>query len=364
MHQQDNPGPIGPEPAISVRPLVVLYLYVHERAEEFVYPSARSTGTTRVASRYLECALAQVASLRLRDADCYIALVINDTSRETLGRRGGELIECIERRAVDVITAPYAHRLEHASPHYVASRYVLDAIVAATRGEHADRPLWLTDLDCIWVAPEKVFAAVPSASEVGCVFIGYPPDWDTVKLGGDGTRRRVGELAGELGSAGRGDEVPPWVGGELLAGSAAALRRLAAEAELLDTRCSQRGVALATEEELLSLLGAMGIVRFSDLSFVARRIQTGRRHEATAVEQPLSLGLWHLPSEKGLSLRRAADRMLRGQADRLRADLEDPARAGAMFNVQGTGLPRRVRDDAWIIAQKLAMLRARLAGRA
>jgi hypothetical protein len=364
MQQQGKhvlPGSSG-----AGRPLVVLYLYVHGQAEEFAYPSVRSAGTSRVAGRYLECALAQVVSLRLRGAACDIALVMNDTRRETLGRRGAELIACIEGQGVEVIVEPYTHRLQSAGPHYIASRYVLDAIVAATREQPADRPLWLTDLDCIWVDPEKVFAAQAQAtatatpSQIGCVFIGYPPDWDTVNLGGFGTRRSVGALARELGVSAGPDEIPDWVGGELLAGSADELRRLATEAERLDAQLSDRGIALATEEELLTLLGAIGVVGYRDLSSVARRIQTGRRHKATSVELPLSLGLWHLPSEKGLSLRRAADRMLRGEADRLQADLQDPARAAALFNVQGTGLARHLRDDAWIISQRVAMLRAKL----
>jgi hypothetical protein len=80
---------------------------------------------------------------------------------------------------------------------------------------------------------------------------------------------------------------------------------------------------------------------------------TGPRSQAGKIEDPLAIGLWHLPSEKGLSLRRAAQQVRRGHTRRLRRDLADPARTARRFNVAGTNLLRRLQDDGWIVAQRL-----------
>ena len=87
-------------------------------------------------------------------------------------------------------------------------------------------------------------------------------------------------------------------------------------------------------------------------AFVSSR-STGPRNQAARVDDPTSIGLWHLPSEKGLSLRRAAYEILGGRTTRLRRDLTEPERAARRFNVAGTGLVRRVRDDGWIAKQRV-----------
>jgi hypothetical protein len=86
---------------------------------------------------------------------------------------------------------------------------------------------------------------------------------------------------------------------------------------------------------------------------VAWRIHTGPRHEAPDHHDPASLGLWHLPSEKGLAFRRTASAVLAGRERRLRRDFEDPVRAMKRFNVDGAGLMRRVRDDGWLALHRL-----------
>jgi hypothetical protein len=98
-------------------------------------------------------------------------------------------------------------------------------------------------------------------------------------------------------------------------------------------------------------------VRFTDLSAVARRITTGPRSQALRVPNPEAIGLWHLPAEKGLSLRRTARQVHRGRVGPLRRDLADTARTARRFNVTGTGRLRRLRDDAWLAAQRLRSLR-------
>ena len=165
-------------------PLIVQYLYVHEPGEGFSYPTARSgSSVARIAARYLECALVQAASLSLRNVDCEQVLVTNVSDRDVLGRNGIELLERIESLGVSVISAEYCHRPGDDNDFYVSSRYVLDAILAAAEGQPEDRQLWLTDLDCVWLDAERVFAAAPPADEIGCIQIGYALDWDGVGTG-------------------------------------------------------------------------------------------------------------------------------------------------------------------------------------
>ena len=165
-----------------------------------------------------------------------------------------------------------------------------------------------------------------------------------------GLRAALGELARSMGAA---QSVPSWIGGELLAGTADALRALVRACERIDERLAAQSMALRTEEQTLTLVGALELAQFRSLSPVAGRIWTGPRHGAANPENPLACGLWHLPSEKGLSLRRAANEMLAGRPERLRRDLADPARAARRFNVSGTGLARRLRDDGWLAKERL-----------
>jgi hypothetical protein len=85
---------------------------------------------------------------------------------------------------------------------------------------------------------------------------------------------------------------------------------------------------------------------------VAGRIATGPRNLAAKIQDPFTLGLWHLPAEKGLSLRRTAQQTRRGRTGGLRRDLADPHRTARRFNVAGTGRLRHLRDDAWIATQR------------
>ncbi len=334
-------------------PLIVQYLYVHEPGEGFSYPTARSgSSAARVAARYLECALVQAASLSLRDVDCEQLLVTNVGDRNVLGRNGIALLERIESLGVSVISAEYRHRPGDDNDFYVSSRYVLDAILAAAEGQSEDRQLWLTDLDCVWLDAERVFAAAPPANEIGCIQIGYPLDWDGVGTGDFAvTRESIGELARTIDVG--ADPAPPWIGGELLSGTASALRELVASCEDIDARLAERGEALLTEEQVLTLAGALGRVPFRELSAVAGRVHTGPRHSAVPPDGSRLPGLWHLPSEKGLSLRRAAGQVRRGRTERLRRDLADPQRAARRFNVAGVGVMRRILDDSWIARQRI-----------
>ncbi len=118
------------------RPLIVQYLYVHGLEEGFHYPSARSTASVgSVAVRYLECALSQVASLRLKDTPCDLVLATNAGETSPIGRSGRELLGAIEALGVQILPTEYRHRPSADVQTYVASRYVLDAILSATEGE-------------------------------------------------------------------------------------------------------------------------------------------------------------------------------------------------------------------------------------
>ena len=328
------------------RPLVVLYLFVHAPGDRFVYPNTRaSDSAARLALRYLECAVTQAATLRAQDAPCDIVLASNGVERIELGAHGRRLLGALRALGVELIEAAYDHRPPGDDPAYPASRYVFDAILASCHEDSPGRPVWLTDLDCVWNRPAAMFAALPQAPAIGCLFIDYPPDWNTVGS------ERYGSRA-EIGALGATEELPPWIGGELLAGSAASMRELVAQAERADGELAAEEIELATEEQLLTVLGAQGRVRFTDLSRLGRRLQTGWRHEAQPVQGAQELAFWHLPAEKGLSLRRTAREVARGGLPRLRADMTSPARAARRFRVGRPSPLRILRDGSWIVAQR------------
>ena len=350
---------------IEPLPLVVQYLYVHGEGEEFSYPTTRSArSAAQVANRYLECALTQAASLRLRDVACDLALVTNIADRALLGRAGARLMERIESLGVAILPTEYLHRpveigARYAS--YVSSRYVLDAILAASAGQPPERQLWLTDLDCVWPDAQRVFAAAPPAPGIGFVEIPYPPDWDAVGFDAPGRHapqpRRARAEHGRLHAAAA---VGRRRAAERPAGAAARARQRVRAARHAARRTGNDAADRGADVDARRRARPRAVRGPSD---VARRILTGPRHGAPVVEDPLDYGLWHLPSEKGLSLRRAANELLAGRPRRLRRDLAEPQRAARRFNVAGTGLARRVRDDGWLAAQRLRRtLPARLGG--
>jgi hypothetical protein len=330
---------------MSAKPLVVQYLFVDGRGGTLPpHPSVRTSSV----ARYLECALTQSTSLRLREAHCDIALATNLTRRSALKRRERELLAQIEALGVELLPTEFRERTGAADP---SARFIRDVILRAAEDGPGERQLWIPNLDCVWIDPQRVFAAAPAAAAVGCIFIAYPPDWSVAPPGTPGaSRRELGALAGRMGGR---SAPPPWLGADLLAGTCDALRELVATCEALDARMAGEGGVLAGEQQVLTLAGALGSVRVEDLSGVARRIHTGPRHESAPPADAGELGLWHLPAEKGLSLRRAASSALIGHTAKLRRDLGDPERAARRFNVGQTRIARRIRDDGWIAVQRV-----------
>jgi hypothetical protein len=333
----------------ALAPLVVQYLYVHGRDEPFEYPSSRvrSGRPERLVVRYLECVLVQAASLRLRAADCELALVTNLTGTTRLGTAGERLLDRIHQLGVTIVPAQYLHAPARATVKFASSRYVFDAICATARREEPERPLWLLDVDCVWVDPGRAFASFPSPGEIGCVEIPYPLDWTHGP-----SRPMIAALARRLGAP--AGPPPPWIGGELLAGRASDLLDLVDTCDRLDAELADSGEHLATEEQLLSLASALGRIETRTMMDVASRIWTGPRHGAPAPTDPGALSIWHLPSEKGLGFRRTARELARSGSGGLLHDLEDPQRAMRRFNVAGAGRRRRVRDDLWLAGRRAA----------
>jgi hypothetical protein len=339
-------------------PCVAQYLYLHQPGESLAYPSSRSSGSAAgLGARYLECVLVQAATLRWQAPETELLLVTNLSDRNWLTPRGRALLDRILGLGVELVTADYRHAPREPASVFYSSRYVFDAIDAVAARAGSDRQLWFVDVDCVWLDPRAAFAAVDGGSGIATVQIGYPPDW----LVGDSTREDIGRLGGRLGSS---PPAPAWIGGEVLAGSAAELRTLVGVCEELDGELAGIDCSLSTEEQLLSLAGGLGRVSFRDLSGVAGRVWTGRRHGAVNPPDPEALALWHLPSEKGLSIRRAANALLRGRTARLRRDLSSREQAAARFNVAGVRWSRSLRDDSWIAASRVRdVVAQRLPGR-
>jgi hypothetical protein len=326
-------------------PLVCMYLFLEEGGETVPpHPSPR----TRSAVRYLECALVQAASLRLWGAECDLAIVANGPALEVRGGAARAIWARLEELGVRRLESD----LRIGQGGAAASRFPWEAIHTVAAAEPAERTVWIPNLDCVWVDPARALDAEPGPDQVGCLPIGYPPDWSVGGSAAIGRSRiELGRLAVRLGAS-PSRQAPPWIGADLLVGEIGAVLALVESCDQLEARLPAEG-GPAGNEQLLTLAGALGQVRLADLSAVAARIQTGARHGSAMPGGVESLGLWHLPAEKGLSLRRAARAILGGGGEALRADLAEPRRAMKRFNL---GAPRRthqLRDDAWVLAQRL-----------
>jgi hypothetical protein len=332
----------------GTRNRVVQYLYVHSPGDVLEYPTSRAgVGAGRLASRYLECALVQSASLRFNEADCELVLVTNLEDRRLLGRRGMRILELLESFGVELLHADYDHRPASEVTWFYASRYVLDAIVACASSAPVEQRLWMMDLVCVWMDPKKIFSAFPPAGAIACIEMAYDIDWDIT----GGTRAAFESLSPMRPPH---EDRKPWIGGELLAGAPDDLLAMVAACKRIDLDLERLGHGLGTEEQLLTLSSALGHVRFVDLSDMGKRILTGPRHGGVNPESPDALGLWHLPSEKGLGFRRTASALLAGREGQVMRDLRSPSRAMRRFNVLGgKWTTRRARDDCWIVANRL-----------
>ncbi len=334
-----------PGPTASQRPLVALYLYLDDAgATTPPHPSVK----TSAPERYLECAVTQAASLRLQGAPCEIALVTNAQPARGARGRAGRLWGALRDLGVELLegSAPPGDSLAPAR-----ERLLRRAIDDATAGQASTRRVWLPNLDSVWADPSRALAAELGDGQLGCLQIDYPADW---RIGGDETvgasRTDIARTVARLGDAA---PIPAWVGGDLLTGRTAALLAAAAEYDELDARLRAEG-HIAGNEQLLTLLSALGRIRFRDLGKLAGRVQTGARHRAASGAGAAQLAIWHLPAEKGLSLRRAARTVARGGSSRLVADLGAPPRAARRFNVGRARRARQLRDDAWVGGKRLA----------
>ncbi|HEX4435713.1 MAG TPA: hypothetical protein VH061_02855 [Solirubrobacteraceae bacterium] len=333
---------MGSRPVAS--PLVCMYLFLEDGGTTVPpHPSPR----TRSAVRYLECALVQAASLRLGDAACDLAIVVNEPALDIPVRAARAIWARLDEFGVRRIESD----LRVGSGGAAASRFPREAIRAMAAAETAERTAWVPNLDCVWVDPARVLGSLPSPGAVGCLPIGYPSDWS---VGGSAlagrSRIELGRTAARLGAA-AASEAPPWIGADLLAGEVGALQAMMESCDRLEARLPQDGEP-AGNEQLLTLAGALGEMHVADLSAVAARIQTGARHGAGTPAGVESLGLWHLPAEKGLSIRRVARAILGGREAALRADLAEPRRAMRRFNVGTPSRAHQLRDDAWVLAQR------------
>jgi hypothetical protein len=323
----------------------VQYLYVHRFGDAFAYPSSRVNGNAQsLAARYLECALVQATSVAMHEPRWRNALVMNTFDETVLGPHAAAILRRLEELGVELVQAPYRHEPVVRINDFFASRYVLDAIEAMCIGRDRDEEFFFVDCDCVWLDPQRVRAAAP-ADGVGLIRIAYPDDWD---LYGHtpASLAKLGATLGEMWPE------PSWAGGELIAGRSQDVLALVAACDATERELAELGVHLTTEEQALTLVARLGRVPMVDMSHVAWRIWTGPRHGAPPVD-PHKLGLWHLPAEKGLSLRRTARQLERGNTEPLRRDLALSSRAATRFNVGPQPRRRRIRDDSWIVGRKL-----------
>ena len=236
--EQSTEGRAGP-------PLVCMYLFLDAAGATLPpHPSPRTASPLR----YLECALVQAASLRLAGASCETVLLTN--MRGGPGREGRRMRGALGELGVEV--RDIALRIEPGTP-VGATRLPREAIRAAADGLDGARELWVPNLDCVWIDPERALRACPRGGRVGALAIPYPPDW---AVGGPAavgaTREDLGRTAAGMGA--RLESAPPWIGADLLAGSARALLGLLAACDELDTELAARG-ATATNEQLLTPVG-------------------------------------------------------------------------------------------------------------
>jgi len=325
------------------RALVAMHVYLDERAQTLSpHPGVRTASP----ERYLECVVTQAASLRLRDAPCDVVLVSNIADTAKLSRRGRRLWSALV--SLDVEIAHSELRVDPSSG-YGAARLLRDAIAVASEGQDAGRRLWLPNADCVWRDPAAALRFAIGVDEVGCLVIDYPPGWSVggpVEVGD--TRESLGATALRLGGS---DGTPPWIGGGVLSGTRGSLAMLGEACDELDARL-QHGGQVPTSEQLLTLAGALGRVSFRDVGEVFARVHTGARHRDAAARAN-GLAVWHLPGEKGLSLRRAANLVLAGRSRRLSVELADERRAARRFNVAATSRTRQLRDYSWLALRRL-----------
>ncbi len=286
-------------------PVISTWSYAGRPGEESVYPQVggRSSSTWFQAVHW-RCVVDFFAASARVNPDARHRLYTDEAAVPDVD--GFDTAAFLRRHGVETVVLPYASKPPAGDVGAWADPfYVLDVTAHLAETLAPDAVCVLLDSDCVFTRP--VGPLVDAAREHGALTFDAQigPDEDQNGL----TPRQMGRIYTELGGAsGDGaDPIPAYVGGEIVAGTAQALRAVTAEARAVwPERLRRHEAGLPTFNEEAHLLSyvyhRLGLPVGTADPFIDRMF-TGFRG-ATVRPGHQDMMIWHLPNEKRLGLRR------------------------------------------------------------
>ena len=283
---------------------ICTWLYGDSASEQSAHYQVRGTSSSDEfqAIYWRSVALFFATSFRQEHTARHV-LFTNLTSLPTVD--GVSMEALLDRLEVEIVRLPLTFTTPPGYYHQWRNQfYVFDILrhFAESLGE-SDSAVVL-DSDCAWVSSaEPMFEALRRDSLLTYV-VPYDPDWKNNGL----SRRDLSRIAGAL--LGREVSHPlVYCGGELLAGTGEAFRRLVPEAELVWAQLMERHTAgqsvFFEEGQTLSYLYyKLGHPLGNGDPYVRRIFTDALRSGNNASEHDHGLVAWHVPLEKRLGIRR------------------------------------------------------------
>ena len=302
------------------RTTISTWLYAEAPGEESVYPQVIGHGapsSTRFQAVYWRCVAVFFASLARHDEGSARVLYTNVETVPTVD--GHDLGTFLDRLGVEVVTQPYT--FQPPEGYFGAWRnqfYVFDCVRDLAQRLDEDAVGMVLDSDCVWARPPARMASMTRRHRALTYDLALPAEGDQNGL----TLADMAALYADLDADGfgaaspadgrpeaGGDEAPPpYIGGELIAGTGAALRALDGRIDALWAEMLRRHHAglpkFFEEAQTLSYLyHALGIAYGTANPYI-RRIWTTLLKGDDARAPDLDLTVWHVPGEKRYGLRR------------------------------------------------------------
>ena len=346
-------------------PTLATWLYAEAPDEESLYPQVVGQGapsSDRFQAVYWRCVALFFASAARWTPGARLVLFTNVDAVPAVD--GVPLGPELDRLGVEVVRLAYT--FQPPEGYFGAWRnqfYVFDAVRWLAAETADDDVAMLLDSDCVWARPADRMAAMARRHGTLTYDLGRPADAPENGL----TPTELGAIHAELAPAfgvAPPDAAPPYVGGELVAGTGSVLRQMEATFDPLWEEMRRRhaeGRPKYNEEaHALGLAYHVLGASYGTANPYLRRIWTTLLKGDDARPPDLDLTVWHVPGEKRYGIRRlfpaALDRdgpfwTLDGDAWR--------AWAGAQLGLPGRTLRKTALDVPAAVRDKL---RGRLGG--
>lgn len=318
------------------------WLYVHAADEVWRYAQVRGNPATEsFVDVYRRCVATFFATARRANPDAHLVLYLNKPWPSRASDTADQVGDVLEQLGVEVRLVDYSSQPpETFTEAWKNQFFLLDVLRDSVSRLGPSDLMTILDSDTVWTTTSaaKVFWSTVRTKSLGLYSLDYREDHKVNGL----SRNDLATIAKAINST--FTSTPDYFGGEVVAGTQAALTSLSVEADqvyrtLLDLHFQNHALAFE-EAHVLSLAYANLGHRSATFNSIIRRIWTQPLKFRNASIEDLELAIWHVPAEKNYGLRRMYKNIIAG-------------RLGDYLSVQDT-------DNIKLLARELGVPKNRL----